>query len=346
MATARMLSPGLQLTATWRNFQLAVILSLSAIGVGGLIYLVETYALGSRRRVIENPTDVMMRAFGLAHFIIGWLFLLTSPRLRSSAALGKVGGLALLGAAFCLACWAVDGIRNPLVLMAFYGYFFIHEIRDEANLFIANGDAPSGPGRDELLQRLGTSSALALMALLLAMFLFHGSVQERLERVTVHPQLVSSLLLGIVLLCCGASGWGTWRCLKRHDLRLTDFAPLLAVYGALASVLALGSLLGSAGFNLIILIHVMAWLVFVRQRLARQAGAVSSLSGVRGLWTWLRATPTGFITLHVVTATLILALMALRVYAWERAGFISQLLASSNFLYWGIMHITIAFWKK
>ena len=158
MATARVLSTELKCTATWRNFQAAVLLALLAIGAGGVIYLVETYGLGSRHRFVENPSDVMMRAFGLAHFWIGWLFLLTSPRLRSGSALGKVAALTVLGAMLCLFSSNNGGMKNPLLLMSFYAYFILHEIRDEANLFVAYGDAPGDPGREQFLRRLGTLS--------------------------------------------------------------------------------------------------------------------------------------------------------------------------------------------
>ena len=83
MATARMLAPGFWHTPTCRNFRTATLYALVALGLGGGIYLIETFALASRRRFVENPADVMMRAVGLAHFWVGWLFLFTSPRLRT-----------------------------------------------------------------------------------------------------------------------------------------------------------------------------------------------------------------------------------------------------------------------
>src|SRR4030095_7475940 len=105
MSTARTLSPGLQLSTTWRQFQLAVLLALLAIGAGGGIYLVETFALGLRHRFFENPPEVMVRAFGIAHFMIGWLFLITSPRLRCRPAIARVALLTMIGAAWCIVSW-------------------------------------------------------------------------------------------------------------------------------------------------------------------------------------------------------------------------------------------------
>lgn len=340
MATARTLSPSLPLSTTWRQFQAAVLLAVLAVGGGGVIYLVETFAIGSRHRFVENPSDVMMRAFGLAHFWIGWMFLFSSPRLRSRPALTKVGILAMLGAAWCAVSWQYGGMKNPLLLMTFYAYFLYHEIRDEAHLFVSYGDAPSDPGRDGFLSRLSATVALGLMTLFVLVYMLHGRVQEKLERVVEEPELWMPLLGGGLLVACAISAWATWTCARRRAFALREFAPLLAVYATIAAILTVGSLLGSVGFNLIVLIHVMAWLVFVRHRLSRGA------EPPRTWWAWLRSTPAGLVTLHLMTAMAVLILMALRVHVWQRAGFVSEMLATSSFHYWTIMHITIAFWRK
>jgi hypothetical protein len=340
MATAGTLSPGLNLTATWRSFQVVVLLALAAIGAGGVIYFIETYVLGSRHRFVENPSDVMMRAFGLAHFWIGWVFLFTSPRLRSGPALGKVAALTAIGAALCLFSWANGGMRNPLLVMAFYAYFLIHEIRDEANLFVAYGDAPKDPGREMFLRRLSVSVMLALMTAFAFIQMLHGRMQVRLERIVADPAPWLEVIAGSLVIL-GAGGWfTTWQCARCHNIVWRDYIPLLAVYASIAGILTVGSLLGSVGFNLIVLIHVMAWLVFVRQRLG--AGNTAP----RNLWAWLRMTPAGFITLHVGAVAVVLTLMALRVHLWERCGIVSQLFATSSFHYWTIMHITMALWRK
>ena len=340
MATVRTLTPGLSLTATWRNFQTSVQLALLAIGAGGVIYLVETYGLGSRHRFVENPSDVMMRAFGLAHFWIGWLFLFTSPRLRSGPALGKVAALTVLGATLCLFSWMNGGMKNPLLLMAFYAYFLIHEIRDEANLFLAYGDAPSDPGREQFLGRLSASVTLALMTAFAFIQMLHGRMQLKLERIAADPApWLEVIAAGLMTL--GAASWlATWTCARRHGIVWRNYVPLLAVYATIAAILSAGSLLGSVGFNLIVLIHVMAWLVFVRQRLGNPATAP------RTWWAWLRTTPAGFITMHLAAVAVVLALMAVRVHFWERGGLVSQLFATSSVHYWTIMHITMALWRK
>jgi hypothetical protein len=114
----------------------------------------------------------------------------------------------------------------------------------------------------------------------------------------------------------------------------------LIVYAGLTGVLLAGSLLGSVGFHLIILIHVSAWLVYVAHRLSQQPVAQRPT-----LWTWCRTTPVGFLCLHAGVGLLVLVLMACRIYAWERDGWLSDLVARTSFPYWSLMHISLAFWR-
>ena len=59
----------------------------------------------------------------------------------------------------------------------------------------------------------------------------------------------------------------------------------------------------------------------------------------------MRRSPTGFVSLHVMLAGVALTFIALRVYAWGRMGWVSDLVAGSAFPYWSLMHICMAFWK-
>jgi hypothetical protein len=119
-----------------------------------------------------------------------------------------------------------------------------------------------------------------------------------------------------------------------------EHLPLVCVYLGLLSVLLLGLVLGAAVFNLIILIHAGAWLAFVYHQLQQRPPPLR-----RTPWTWLRYTPTGFLVLHLAVIALVLVFMALRVHLWHRVGFVSELFEGSNFPYWSLMHISMAFWK-
>src|SRR4051794_27863254 len=98
-------------TATVRHFRLAVGFALAALAAGLLLYAAERYLLRPEHRFIESPASVMMRACGLAHFWIGWLFLFTAPPLRGRGPLLRLLGLTALGAALCGLC-AVCGTGN------------------------------------------------------------------------------------------------------------------------------------------------------------------------------------------------------------------------------------------
>jgi hypothetical protein len=181
------------------------------------------------------------------------------------------------------------------------------------------------------------------MGVLVLAFVLHGGAVERAARYTSMP-VPATLAVALVLLGCG--GWAAALALRRGRAlygsaaaALAAHRPLLVVYATILAILLLGSLLGSTGFNLVILLHVCAWLVFVPHQLGKHP-RVS-----RGVWSWLRSTPTGFVVLHLSAAALVLVLIALRVHVWERAGWVSAALASSNFFYWSLMHISMAWWR-
>src|SRR5262245_11793228 len=127
------------LTATdnpaWRLFVRAVVAAGLIIAVGCAIYVVEKYAVAPRRRFVENPVEVMMRAFGIAHFLIGWLFLATSPRLHNRKALTQLAGWIGVGLIPCAIFAVGGGSKNLLLLVAFYSLFLIHDSGDQVRLF-------------------------------------------------------------------------------------------------------------------------------------------------------------------------------------------------------------------
>jgi hypothetical protein len=51
------------------------------------------------------------------------------------------------------------------------------------------------------------------------------------------------------------------------------------------------------------------------------------------------------LVLHLGLLVVFLALLAVRVWVWQRVGVASQLLSSDTFCYWSLMHISVAFWS-
>lgn len=330
-------------TRTVRHFWIAVAFALAAIVCGVLLYGLENVILGLEHPFVENPASVMMRAVGLGHFWVGWLFLFTSPRLRNRPALCRLLGWTLLGVVLCVLCGQLGALRNPFIFIFFYGYFLVHEIRDQANLYRACGDAPleSDP---QFLLSLRTTAIIAAVSLLSVGYVLHGLLVRKQATLLAIAPSVHGLLFGILLLACAAALVRTGQLGQRQYGSLgaacREHGPLVSVYLGLLSVLLLGLVLGAAVFNLIILIHAGAWLVFVYHQL-QQRSAPTRLT----LWTWLRYTPTGFLVLHLSVIALVLVFMALRVHLWHRVGFVSELFEGANFPYWSLMHISMAFWK-
>src|SRR5215207_5493386 len=117
---------------TWRQFRTAAVFVALAVGVGCLLYGVEKWLFDPPRRFVENPAEMMTRALGVAHFTVGWLFLFTSPKLRGPRPLARLLVWTAVGAALCAGYHLGGAGKNPLVLIAFYGLFLVHEVRDEA----------------------------------------------------------------------------------------------------------------------------------------------------------------------------------------------------------------------
>jgi len=335
----------LSMSPTWRQFQLSGLCVALAVGVGCALYAIETLLLRREHRFVENPADTMTRAIGLAHFSIGWLFLFTSPRVRNRAALGRLAFWTLFGIAFCwLFAWG-GADRNPLCLMAFYSFFFIHEAWDEAHLFRNSGEAPSdSPNAERFLRSVCWCMSFTLMFLLASGQILRGHF---LGRSAMLQEMPTEWLVG---------GWALVTFLSVYSLlsamrlaretfgsvreAIVLYQPLLAVYAGLIVILILGSLFGSIGANLVIMLHGMTWLVHTLRKLNAQPTQAT------GVWSWLRGTPTGFLSLHLVVITFSLFLFAMRTHVWERTGIVCDLVSKTWFPYWAIMHIAMAFWRS
>jgi hypothetical protein len=323
---------GAEGSRTVHGFAAALGLALLAALAGCLIYLTEKqvspHAGGGFAR---NPLELMVRCLGLSHFLVGWLFLFTSPRVRSPRALGRLLLGTLAGAGLCVLFACLGSMRNPFLYLLFYGSFLFHEVRDEAVIYRQTEGVPAS----ERLDRLSLAVALFFLTLLAA-----GDAVF-LTCLAHRPRSAAGLWLvtGALAVSCAWSGQRFVHAVRGEVTQfLAEHRPLVVVYGCLLVILALTAPLGSIGF--IVLLHVAGWLVFVHGRLCGRPGAP-----VRRLWPWLRSTPAGFLTLHLGLAVVLLALMATRIHVWRRAGFLSEALAAGSFCYWALMHICMSLWS-
>src|SRR5947209_18093182 len=109
------------------QFARALGLALLAAAAGCAIYLAEKQAQPAAGRFARNPLDLMVRCLGLAHFLVGWLFLFTSPRLRSPRALGRLLLCTAAGAALCLLFARLGALGDPFLYLFFSGFFLFPE---------------------------------------------------------------------------------------------------------------------------------------------------------------------------------------------------------------------------
>lgn len=322
----------------WRLFVRAIFVAGAALGVGCTIYVIEKYLFAPRHRFVENPAEVMTRTFGTAHFLVGWLFLATSPRLRSASYLAQLTGWLGLGLVLCLCFSQAGGLKNPLALLAFYSLFLVHDCGDQVRLF-----QRSERGHDASLASLRWFFTLLLITTLAGLYLVTGTWLRKDPWLADVPQHWPVLAWG-----CLAAATMLVGCRFLRDVRashggldsfLTSHLPLVAILSSIYGILTFGSMLGSLGLNLIILLHVTTWLVHVHHQLGEKPRTT------KNFWTWLRHTPAGFLALHLSLVAVILLLFALRVQVWERAGWFCVLFSASTFPYWSLLHISTACWR-
>ncbi len=326
---------------TWQRFKTACSITLIAALVGCLIYAIETFVLRCRHRFAESPVETITRSVGIAHFLIGWLFLATSPRIYHGLALIRIAAMTLVGLGLCWGFAQAGGDKNPLAMLAFFALFFAHEATDEAKLFRRSGETGRLTARQErYFSWLGWSVASAWITLLAGFYLARATLFPRSDIVAgaelqiawLAAVVVSTLLAGYCVRLAQKAYGSLAECLASN-------LPLMRVYAGLSLVLLVGSIFGSVGLNLIILVHVMTWLVSTREDLKKNPEPATNP------WLWIRRTPAGFLALHLGLAVVVLVLMALRTHVWERTGIVCDAVSRGWFPYWSILHITISFWR-
>ena len=96
-------------TATGKQYLQTLAWTFGAILFCLLCYAIEKYIFrdmlhlisDTRYRMFKNPAEVPMRLFGLPHFIVGLMFMLSSKRMRGAVSLAWLAGLTGVGILFC-----------------------------------------------------------------------------------------------------------------------------------------------------------------------------------------------------------------------------------------------------
>ena len=340
---------------TERNWLVAMGLVAAAVLLFWGIHLAEAAwsSSGMHERLVRHPVETSMRVLGIPHFVLGFLFMLTSRGMRRPGAWLRLLALAAVGAALCWAFAKAGGRAGDLSKALFLLYFAVHELRDEAFFYQANGDAPAGADPPRLRRDLLVAPAMLLWLAVGSIFLAIAWEIGRMRRYTdtvfggTEPALRLALgalplaaLLGAMELrrrhhARGPAG-GLWGHLRRHR-------PIFVVFAGIFALVVTDVLLHGRALALVTL-HVTAWYVFARQQYARRPPPAPAPR--RFTWRWMRTTGAGFAFLHVALAVVVLAGCAVWAFGFRNSPdrtVLRILFSPDAFAYWTIMHITLSF---
>ncbi|MFW6124832.1 MAG: hypothetical protein ACOC46_01680 [Pirellulales bacterium] len=303
-------------------------------------------------RMFRYPAETAMRIFGFAHFAVALYFLLSSRRMRSPRAVLGLASLVPVALALAAGFTWLGGIDNPLMLLAVYFYFFVHDFRDLAFFYKCSGDC-----RDPRpAERAGLFSALQVMLMTLLLpfvvptyfeyLAMHGELpRDDPVLAVIFPASVPFLTkfaayLAPVLVLNAGIFWhvaqrypGGWRAIGR------EHGPLLAVFGGYGALVLSGLVLGHWSLHYAVLAHFVGWYLFALGKLRTAPPARRTYNPLR----WMRRSPVGFAVLHLGVAAAAGGLMAVSAYGFAGKGVLASLTGETSFYCWTILHITLSF---
>lgn len=350
---------------TERNFLKAMLGTAIVVFVFWCGYKVERDVLHrtpGETRYIREASEAAMRYITIPHIVIGFLFLVSSPKNRTLRKRMWTTGLLLAGVGLCTIYWKGGAKTNLLLYSSVYLYFLIHELRDEAMFYTVLGDA--APIQDKTVfnnmvrvliglivfaigavvwapavfgayhaKVVADGSALASSSLA-GSTLFDGSLPLGLKLfISTAPMLAAAAGFIVALRYFAAKqGYPSVRIL------INTHAPLFRVMFGVTAVLGLAILLTSRPYSLI-LFHVIAWYIFAGFQFKR----FPPKTAPKSLWLWMRTTVKGFKTLHIGMAVILMIIGLVWTLGFNQSDYLKWLLAPESFLYWTIMHITVSF---
>lgn len=341
------------LTTTERNGFWAL---LGTVGLFAVFYAVGRAeraadpAADRTTRFVYEATETTTRLLAVAHTLVATLFLATSTKIRSARGATTLVGLALLSVALCLGFSALGGREGGVAMGLFAFYFLLHDLRDEAWFYGANGDAPPEEARRAGL-RLGgfvLGVLLATLALGVAIGLRRPTRLLGIAGWSDGARIaaagaVALAALGAAHLCLRSFGGGRVAGapgeMRRHRPLVVALVGVYAVF--------FGGIALTGRFYALVAMHVVIWYVFTLRRLAtapRPAVAPRPFT-----WRWMRSTVAGFNVLHLGIVGLLAAAGVVWAFAFQNdralPGF-RLLLARDAFPYWTLVHVTLSWMPR
>ncbi|MGE3181302.1 MAG: hypothetical protein AB7N71_06705 [Phycisphaerae bacterium] len=354
---------------TLRQYGQTLLWTAIAIGVCALCYAIEKYVFlrqlewitDVHYRMFKNPAELPMRLFGLPHFIVGTMFLLSSPRVSNAVGVMKLLGLAVLGIGLCVLFYKFGRVPgengefefSPIALLAFYFYFLIHGFRDEAFFYKAFGEMPKDQQQNH--NRIMVILQILMLGLLISLaipaYVLLGDLYPKYK----HP-LISSIFpadwpylirfLSTFTPMVIVAFFALTRIAKQFPDGFTGLwrahRPILTVFLISTGIILVALATGPWTFNFVVLMHFVAWYLFGRHMIAKRPPK----EPVVGVWNKIRRTKTGFTVFHLGLAALFVVLVAIEVYVFGKNGYMEPIIGSKSFFYWTIMHVTLSFYPR
>lgn len=360
-----------KLTLSVHYFLSSILWSFVVIALLGGWYAVEKYALGlkgSPMRMVADPTEFGVRIVGLAHFIIAAVFLVTAPKLRSPGGWLWLTGLSIAAVFFCWLFAYVGGGKNSIALILFYMFFIIHAFRDEAYFYRirAGKAAPSEAHTEVVIRWLQVLAVCVLLGLLVAAISIIGKlgVNERVTQVfqgmfpADWPFAVAFLSTFLPLAALATYSFYTIQSRQPGGFAglVLSHAPLVRVIGGTMLIMLAGMLVGPWTFNLVILMHFVAWFEYSTVRIRALPPDLRKSASPRQPLNWFKTSLGGFCFFHIGLSVFFLALIVVNHYILRRtpirvgeqnwANPLELLFSANNLYYWTIAHVTLSFFPR
>jgi hypothetical protein len=353
-ATTVTMRPPWPRTHTERNWLASAGIVFASVAIAAAIYSYEVRSglWDADLRFIHAPTETVMRLFGIAHFLIGTAFLVSSRGMRGTRAWLKFAGMLGVGAALCFGFARLAVMSAPIASALFLLYFATHDFRDQVFFYFEHGEAPAGADRAGLGALLFWAPLWLLFGVgagLIGLTVAGVPGASRLREMAAG--LPSEWCWGLGTLVVGlfafASSriWQLRRCLGPGSLgaHLRANRPIYVVFGGIFLAAASGALPGMNA-QVIVILHVVSWYVFTIRRLLERPLAAAAPRA--GSWRWLRGTATGFRTLHLglVALLVVAALVWAKGYGSDRSIVPLRLFLDQDFFAaWTLVHVTVSF---